>query len=159
MTSWFVESGCRWLPAAAMLLLLTPGASFARASIPPGVDPQQPLDFLAMLPLDGKQAELRPPSPALFASWTADQQRDYPAKLRLICASFWLFIHPPDGRLLPASVPDADERDVGVDVCVLGHMPRDWPDRAATLRATTAIFARQAGGVAVEYAVRDPSLA
>jgi hypothetical protein len=50
----------------------------------------------------------------------------------------------PSTRFLPPGSPAADEEALGVDVCLLGHMPQDWPQRAERLRAAKAIFERAA---------------
>jgi hypothetical protein len=31
---------------------------------------------------------------------------------------------------------------LGIDVCLVGHMPVDWPGRASRLQSATAILAR-----------------
>ena len=83
-----------------------------------------------------------------FSSWTADQQRVFPTELAQVCAAFWSFAHDaPDTKFLPASLSDGDEGELGLDVCLVSHMPVDWPGRAARLRSATAILARadQAG--------------
>ncbi len=83
-----------------------------------------------------------------FSSWTADQQRVFPTELAQVCAAFWTFAHDAPGtKFLPASLSDGDEGELGLDVCVVSHMPVDWPGRAASLQSATAILARadQAG--------------
>jgi hypothetical protein len=68
--------------------------------------------------------------------------------LQKLCATFWTFVHDAPGmRVLPASLSDADEGELGMDVCMVGHMPADWPGRSARLQSVTAILkqADQAG--------------
>lgn len=107
------------------------------------------LEMMAGIPFENTFNELGTPMPTgPFSSWTADQQRVFPDDLAKICASFWAFVHDKPGtKFLPASLSDRDEAQLGVDVCLVGHMPADWPGRAARLQSAKAILARadQAG--------------
>ncbi len=61
---------------------------------------------------------------------------------------FWTFFHDrPGTKFLPESVSNRDEGELGVDLCLVGHMPIDWPGRAARLQSATEILRRadQAG--------------
>jgi hypothetical protein len=111
---------------------------------------QQVLDMVAGMSFENTFRQLGasafPTGP--FSSWTAAQQHDVPTQLAQVCAAFWTFAHDKPGtKFLPASLSDGDEGLLGVDVCLVSHMPADWPGRAATLRSATAILARadQAG--------------
>jgi hypothetical protein len=88
-----------------------------------------------------KQLGASAPPPGPFSSWTSDQRRSFPANLQKLCATFWAFVHDaPGSRVLPASLSDSDEAGLGVDVCMVGHMPADWPERSAKLQSVTAIL-------------------
>jgi hypothetical protein len=83
-----------------------------------------------------------------FSSWTADQQHVFPTELAQVCAAFWAFAHDAPGtEFLPPSLSEGDEGELGLDVCLVSHMPVDWPGRAARLQSASAILARadQAG--------------
>jgi hypothetical protein len=111
---------------------------------------QQVLDMIAGMSFEKTFGQLGtsaiPAGP--FSSWTADQQRVFPKEVARVCASFWTFAHDAPGtKFLPASLSDNDEGELGLDVCLVSHMPVDWPGRAARLQSATAILARadQAG--------------
>jgi hypothetical protein len=111
---------------------------------------QQVLDMIAGMPFNNTFSQLGAPAVPTgpFTSWTADQQRVVPTELAQVCAAFWTFAHDAPGtKFLPASLSDADEGELGIDVCLVSHMPADWPGRAARLQSATAILARadQAG--------------
>jgi hypothetical protein len=83
-----------------------------------------------------------------FSSWTADQRRVFPTEVAKVCASFWTFAHDAPGtKFLPAALSDDDEGELGLDICLVSHMPVDWPGRAVRLQSARAILARadQAG--------------
>ncbi len=111
---------------------------------------QQVLDLIAGMSFNNTFTQLGAPaiSSGPFSSWTADQQRVFPTELAQVCAAFWTFAHDAPGtQFLPASLSDGDEGELGIDVCLVSHMPVDWPGRAARLQSATAILARagQAG--------------
>jgi hypothetical protein len=120
---------------------------------PAPVTGQSTLDLIAGVPLEQIFKQIGAPSPPAgpFSTWTADQRRSFPANLRKLCAGFWTFIDGADGapgpRLLPASLPDADEPELVMDICLAGHMPADWPERGAKLQSAASILkqANQAG--------------
>jgi hypothetical protein len=77
-----------------------------------------------------------------FSSWTAEQQRLVPTQLAQVCAAFWTFAHDAPGtKFLPASLSERDEGELGLDVCLVSHMPADWPGRSARLNSASAILA------------------
>jgi hypothetical protein len=136
--------------AAAIILSL--GAAHSNAAEPPPSNGQSQLDLIAAIPLDQafKEGGISLP-PGSFSSWTPDQQRSVPADLQKLCAGFWTFINGADGptksRLLPASFPGSDEVRLVMDVCLVGHMPADWPERDTSLQSAASILKRadQAG--------------
>ena len=143
-----------WLRVALAVTIV----SYAGAGRSIGAEPapsggQAKLDLIAGFPFDNTFKELGTPPPPTgpFSSWTADQQRSAPADLQRLCASFWTFTNgadgPPSSRLLAASLSGADEIHLVMDVCLVGHMPADWPERSARLQAATAILkqSNQAG--------------
>jgi hypothetical protein len=106
---------------------------------------QQVLDMIAGMSFKGAFSQLGASTIPIgpFSSWTADQQRVFPVELAQVCAAFWSFAHDAPGtKFLPASLSDGDEGELGLDVCLVGHMPADWPGRAARLLSATAILAR-----------------
>jgi hypothetical protein len=106
---------------------------------------QQVLDMIAGMSFNNTFSQLGAPAMPTgpFSSWTADQRRVVPTELAQVCASFWSFAHDAPGtRFLPAALSDADEGELGIDVCLVSHMPADWPGRAARLQSATTILAR-----------------
>ncbi len=141
------------LAAAAPALAQT-----AAVPKPAGPDPQKLLDFMAGFPLPDKPAQ--PGDPYLphkpFADWSVQERSDATLVLTRLCYLFWRQAHtPPDLRLLPPVVPPADEEALGPDVCLVGHMPADWPERAATLGAARRILA-EARGLGSSLALPKP---
>jgi hypothetical protein len=53
-----------------------------------------------------------------------------------------LYHDDPNARFLPKEEPDEDEDALGLGVCLLGHMPTDWPDRAKVIEIVHGIFQR-----------------
>ncbi len=136
--------------AAAIILSLCSAQS--KAAEPQPSSGQSQLDLIAAVPFDQAFKEggiSQPMGP--FSSWTPEQQRSVPTGLRKFCAGFWTFINGADGptksRLLPASFPGADEVRLVMDVCLVAHMPVDWPERGTRLQSATSILNRadQAG--------------
>jgi hypothetical protein len=135
---------------AALTIVIWAGVETSNAAETAPSRGQPTLDLIAGIPFDSTFKELGAPTPPTgpFSSWTADQRRSFPADLQKLCAGFWTFIQAaPGSRLLPASLPDADEAQLPMDVCLIGHMPLDWPERTARLQSATAILKRahQAG--------------
>ncbi len=126
------------------------GAAGSYAAENAQIGGQQVLDMIAGMSFKSTFSQLGaraiPTGP--FSSWTADQQRVFPTELAQVCAAFWTFAHDAPGtKFLPASLSDGDEGELGLDVCLVSHMPVDWPGRVARLQAARAILARadQAG--------------
>jgi hypothetical protein len=108
---------------------------------------QKTLDLLASFPIAPTPPQ--PGAPYLpagpYASWSDADKASIPGNIAKTCLTMWVFAHDdPNARFLPSEVPDSDEGEIGVDLCLLGHMPADWPDRTARLRAANAIFERAA---------------
>ena len=121
------------------------GAARSQAAENAQMGGQQVLDMIAGMSFKSTFSQLGastiPTGP--ISSWTADQQRVFPTELAQVCAAFWTFAHDTPGtKVLPASLSDVDEGELGLDVCLAGHMPADWPGRAARLQSATAILAR-----------------
>lgn len=95
-------------------------------------DAQKGLDWLASNPL-------QVPAGA-FRSWSKKDQQTFPAIMRNSCSYIWTMAHDASDRLLPVGVSSEDEWRLGIDVCVLGHMPVDWPQRQVTLQRVQAII-------------------
>lgn len=123
------------------------GAARSHAAENTQMGGQQVLDLIAGMPFTGTFSQLGAPAipTGPFSSWTADQQQVFPKDLAQVCGAFWIFAHDAPGtRVLPASLSDDDEGQLGLDICLVGHMPVDWPGRAARLQSATAILARAA---------------
>jgi len=106
---------------------------------------QQVLDLFAAMPIPSTPAS--PGAPYLpkgpFKSWTNEEQAAIPGQIQQTCKLVWIMAHDTPGtRFLPAKSPDDDELVLGADVCVAGHMPRDWPERASIVAASNAILER-----------------
>ena len=130
-------------------------APFASADVPaarPSV--QQTLDPLAVLPFP--RAPVTAGSPYLpkgaFRSWTTKEQQVVPGMVFSTCRLVWVMAHDAPGtRVLPKASSDSDEETIGANICILGHMPVDWPGRAAALASTEAIIERaQAAGAVLK---------
>ena len=111
---------------------------------------QKSLDLLATFPIPGTASHAGAPylPKGNFASWTDEQKRTVPASLTQTCMIIWTMAHDsPDTRFLPTSSSDASEMELGVDLCLSGHMPADWPERRSKLQAASTILdvAKQAG--------------
>jgi hypothetical protein len=138
------------LGAASIIIAAWLGAARSHAAENAQVSGQQVLDMIAGMSFEKTFSQLGASAipTGQFSSWTADQQRDFPKEVARVCASFWTFAHDAPGtKFLPASLSDNDEGELGLDVCLVSHMPVDWPGRAARLQSATAILARadQAG--------------
>src|ERR1700679_2662483 len=138
------------LGRAIIIIAACFGAARSHAAENAQMGGQQVLDMMAGMSFDKTFSELGAPAipTGPFSSWTADQQRVFPTQLAQVCAAFWSFAHDAPGtKFLPASLSDGDEGELGLDVCLVSHMPADWPGRAARLQSATAILARadQAG--------------
>jgi hypothetical protein len=140
------------LGGAIIIIAAWFGAARSHAAENAEVGGQQVLDMIAGMSFEKTFSQLGasalPTGP--FSSWTADQQRVFPTEVAQVCASFWTFAHDAPGtKFLPASLSDVDEGELGLDVCLVSHMPVDWPGRAARVQSATAILARadQAGSL------------
>ena len=108
---------------------------------------QTTLDFMVGFPLPATPA--KPGLPYLpvgpFASCMDDQKHTVPSRISGICSFLWIMSHDdPATRFLPSSLPEADEEELGIDLCLAGHMPADWPDWQAKLQGANAILERAA---------------
>jgi hypothetical protein len=126
------------------------GTARSYAAENPQTAGQQVLDLMAVMPFKNtfRQLSASAMPTGSFSSWTADQQKIIPTQLAQVCAAFWTFAHDrPGTKFLPASLSDGDEGELGIDVCLVGHMPVDWPGRPVRLQSAMAILARagQAG--------------
>ncbi len=55
----------------------------------------------------------------------------------------WGMSHDAPGtHFLPLKQDQEDEGNLGVDVCLIGHMPSDWPSRPQMLSSVKAILGR-----------------
>jgi hypothetical protein len=140
-----------WLRVAIAVTIMSLGGAGGSIAAEPAPSGGQPaLDLIAGMSFDNtfKQPGASMPPTGPFSSWTLDQRRSFPADLQKLCATFWTFVHDaPGSRVLPASLSDTDEGNLGMDVCMVGHMPADWPERSAKLKSLAAILkqADQAG--------------
>ena len=141
-----------WIKIEVAAIILSLGAAQSNATEPQPSGGQSQLDLIAAVPFDQalREGGISPPA-GPFSSWTADQQRSMPADFQKLCAGFWTFINgadgPPRSRLLPASLSGSDEIRLVMDVCLVAHLPADWPERSAKLQSAAAILgqADQAG--------------
>jgi hypothetical protein len=147
-----MHASARFKVALAVTIMVCAEAGQSISAEPASSGGQPELDLIAGVPFDITFKQLGAPMPpGPFSSWTADQQRSVPADLQKLCAGFWTLINGADGtpksRLLPASLPGADEVQLVMDVCMVGHLPADWPERGARLQSATSILNRadQAG--------------
>lgn len=112
---------------------------------------QQVLDFIASFPLPAAPVTAEGPymPPGRFSAWSATDQQNAPDRLALACVRIWTLAHGQVGApFLPARQNRRDEGNLGVDVCVAGHMPSDWPGRGRVVADAKGILdrARAAGG-------------
>ena len=123
------------------------GAARSHAAENAQIGGQQILDMIAGMSFKATFSQLGAPAipTGPFSSWTADQQHTFPTEVAQVCAAFWTFAHDAPGtKFLPASLSDGDEGELGLDVCLVSHLPVDWPGRTARLQSATAILARAA---------------
>lgn len=99
-------------------------------------DVQKGLDWMASNPLQV------PAGP--FKSWSKSDQQNFPATMQNTCTYIWTMAHDAPDRLLPVGVSAEDEWALGIDVCVIGHMPADWPQRGLKLQAVGAVLRKAA---------------
>ncbi len=135
---------------AVLTVMAWAGVGLSDAAEPPPSGGQPALDLIAGIPFDGVFKQLGAPTPPTgpFSTWTAAQQKSFPVDLERLCAGFWTFIDgAPKSRGLPASLSDTDKVALVMDICLVAHMPADWPERRPRLQAATAILkqANQAG--------------
>lgn len=103
------------------------------------------LDFIATVHIPSAPRDPRAPYLPVgqFSVWSAKDQRSVPKLVHSFCLVMWGMAHDaPGSHFLPVSARPQDEYEIGVDVCVAGHMPRDWPGRAAFADAAVAIVKR-----------------
>ena len=134
--------------------LAQPAAAPAR----PAVVSQKTLDLLASFPLPDRPAQ--PGAPYVphgtFASWTPLDRQMVAPMLARACFTLWAMAHDnPAVRFLPAAQPDQDEQALGADLCLAGHMPPDWPERASTIAAARQIL-DQAHALGAPYQLPAP---
>jgi hypothetical protein len=96
---------------------------------------QRTLDLMASMPF------AVPSGP--FAGWTPEQKNKMPAAVEKFCTFMWTMTHDaPSTRFLPTASSDDDEWKLGIDICLTGHMPVDWPGRKSRLLEASAILKR-----------------
>ena len=139
------KTGRRNVTAAASVLSVLAAISAAADAQPGRGQPQ--LELIAAAPFDQAFKEGGTSLPAgPCSSWTPDQRRSMPAEVKTLCAGFWTFIDGADGsptsRLLPTVMPKADEVQLVMDVCLIAHLPADWPERGARLQSAASILDR-----------------
>ncbi len=138
------------LARALVVLFALCGPAQGQGVVTAQTNGQAALELITTMPFQGVFSQLSASATphAPFSSWTTDQQHAIPTNLTQVCAMFWTFFHDrPGTKFLPESVSNRDEGELGVDLCLVGHMPIDWPGRAARLQSATEILRRadQAG--------------
>lgn len=76
-----------------------------------------------------------------FKSWPKKEQETLPRLVQNTCTYIWTMMHD-SGRLFPKEISEQDEWSLGLDLCVAGHMPADWPERDVRLKAARAALQR-----------------
>jgi uncharacterized protein YecT (DUF1311 family) len=108
---------------------------------PPAAVPQQHVLDLLAGPVPADSSLPRPP--ASYAEWTGDQKRVVPRQIAGRCNTLWVMMNS-GGKLplLPSAQDPADSAKLATGLCLVGKMPRDWPDRPAAIAAIQSILQR-----------------
>lgn len=95
-----------------------------------GFSPQEMLDVLAR-PASEFGGKLKiAPLPQHFAEWTEEQKKVGFQQLAQRCGLMVALEHDnPAARILPPSMTNLEESELGMSVCIAAKMPDDWPDR------------------------------
>ena len=90
-------------------------------------------------------AAFKPPLPATYAAWSADQRASAPRQIAARCRMIWGMANDSSRvQLLPPKQDAEDTPKLILDVCLLGKMPQDWPGRAQELADAEHILHRSA---------------
>ena len=83
-----------------------------------------------------------------ISGWSDLDKSLVPIALRFRCQIVLKLAHEaPAARFLPPGLPDEEEAALGIAVCLLGHLPADWPERTKwrTIADVVLSHARQVG--------------
>jgi hypothetical protein len=121
---------------ARSLLLVALGAGFLMAQMPSAQEAQRVLDTIAAPFAPSLSIAGLPDS---YTAWTVQQRR----QMNWRCVTLWpMFNDSGHVKLLPPAQDPADTPRLVTDLCLLAHMPNDWPSRMVTLRDAQRILDR-----------------
>ena len=119
---------------AVLLSVVTSSTGLTQAPATP-VTQQAVLDALA--------APLSPDAPLSYKRWTTVQRSELPNRTASRCLVMWVLMNEKFSvQMLPASQNGDDTPRLLHDVCMLGRMPKDWPERGRELKEVQRILRR-----------------
>jgi uncharacterized protein YecT (DUF1311 family) len=77
-----------------------------------------------------------------YSLWTEQQRSTVPRQMQGRCRIWVMMNDAGPARLLPAAQDPADTPQLTMDLCLVAHMPTDWPNRASTIRNAQRIVDR-----------------